>query len=86
MKKVLTSSSVRRIIENNYKAEVSSAVLQGDYIIINCATAEKNFPFIALRLLNYFPQLRMVHFTGGWVEGVYTRETLRYAGYKVKHV
>ena len=37
--------------------------------------------WVALRILRREPSVRMVHFGGGC--SVYTRETLRWAGYKI---
>lgn len=41
-------------------------------------------PLIALRILNTYPQIRMVENGDYYITWVYTRETLRWAGYKVK--
>lgn len=75
-----------KLIESNYKrSRVHSIDLMGDYLTLD-ATFDRagTHPFVALRILNKYPDIRTVHFTGGWVEGVYTRETLRWSGYKVK--
>ena len=82
--KVMTTETIKRRIENNYQATVEDIELVGDYVTLKCVAHNRSYPFIALNLLNYFPQLRVVHFTGGWIEGVYTRNTLSYCGYKVK--
>jgi hypothetical protein len=39
---------------------------------------ERNMPFAAKRILNKFPEIDLVHFTGGWVENIYTRNTLKW--------
>ena len=40
----------------------------------------RNMPYAAKKILKRFPEIRYVHFTGGWVENVYSRETLRWGG------
>lgn len=42
------------------------------------------FPFIALKILNYYPQIIMVEFNDYYSIWIYTRETLSWCGYKVK--
>lgn len=78
--------AIVKLIESNYKkSRVWKIDLSGDYLTLNCTTNRGGLhPYIALRILNKYPEIRTVHFTGGWVEGVYTRETLRWSGYKVK--
>lgn len=77
---------IKALIEGNYKrTKVESIGLYDDYLKMVChAGRSRIHPFIALRILNKYPSIRVVHFTGGWVEAVYTRETLKWGGYKVK--
>ena len=50
-----------------------------DYLMLKVqGMTERNMPFAAKRILARFPQIRMVHFTGGWTEHVYTRNTLKW--------
>ena len=41
---------------------------------------EHNMPYAAKKILKKYPEIRTVHFTGGWMEHVYTRETLKWMG------
>lgn len=79
-------NNVLGILRKHYKrTKVTYAFLKGDYLtmmIENCAW--HRYPWIAKRILDNFPQVRVVHFTGNWTEAVYTRETLKWAGYKMK--
>ena len=83
---------IRKLIKKHYKTAVleeiaveKSAVFQDDTsVILKCHNRSQDTPHIALRILNKYPEVRLVHFTGGWLEAVYTRETLKWAGYKVK--
>lgn len=79
------------LIQKHYKtAKVYSVTIDGNpdsgeecYLTIECV-AGRNYPNIARRILNTYPNIGYVNFTGGWIEAVYTRETLKLAGYKVK--
>ena len=74
------------VIERSYKgSRVHTIDLNGDYLTLDCTFSRNGIhPYVALRILNKYPDIRVVHFTGGWAEGVYTRNTLSYCGYKVK--
>ena len=76
-----------KLIEKHYKG---TYVPQGGIDISGCyltlkvnGMKSKNMAFCAKRILTKYPQIRYVHFTGGWTEHVYTRETLRWLGYKI---
>ena len=75
-----------KLIESNYKkSRVWEIDLSDDYLTLDVTfNRAGTHPLAALRILNKYPEIRTVHFTGGWVEGVYTRETLRWSGFKVK--
>ena len=82
---------ITSLIENNYKHTTVESVTvaksnfsNDDCVILRCNTQTYRCPLIALRILNKYPSVRLVQFTGGWIEAVYTRETLRWTGYKVK--
>lgn len=78
---------IKATIENNYKDVcVGDIELDGDYLIIKAFASSSKLPFIAKRILDKYKNIRVVHFTGGWTESVYTRETLKWAGYKMKDV
>lgn len=82
---------IKNLIQKHYKnTVVDDIVVEGeevkDYekcVIIKCHTRGQNLPKIALRILNKYRDVRLVHFIGEWVEAVYTRETLKWFGYKV---
>ena len=78
---------IKNLIEKNYKNVRVKRIELSDSN--SCLTILTDFaphctPYIAVRILNKYPEIRMVHFTGGWTEIVYTRETLRWGGYNVK--
>ena len=77
---------IKNLIEKNYKHTTVEAIkVNGEVVVLKCHTGRSGVhPFIALRILNKYPKIRGVHFTGGWIEGYYTRETLKWGGYKVK--
>ena len=51
----------------------------GDYLMLKAqGMTERNMPLAAKRILARFPEIRMVHFTGGWTEHVYSRNTLKW--------
>jgi len=80
--------NVVEMLKKHYKrTRVIFAILRNDYLTLiaeNCAW--HRYPWVAKRILDTFPQIRIVHFTGSWTESVYTRETLKRAGYKMKDV
>ena len=77
---------IKNLIEKNYKTiEIESVRVQDEVVVIRCYMKKWGTePYIALRILNKYPKFRLVWFTGGWMEGVYTRETLKWGGYNVK--
>lgn len=81
-----TTDEIVKMIQSKYKgSRVYTLYLDEDYLTLDCAFSRSGMhPYVALRILNTYPNIRVVHFTGGYVEGVYTRNTLKYAGYKVK--
>ena len=55
-----------------------------DYItMVAIGLKNRYMPFAAKKILEAFPQIKWVHFTGGWQEYVYSRETLKWAGFKL---
>ena len=79
-------NNIVELIESNYKrSRVHTIDLSYDYLTLNCTFGRSGMhPYVALRILNKYPEIRVVHFTGDYIEGVYTRETLKWCGYKVK--
>ena len=78
------TTEIKNLIEKNYKrAIVENVSLFGeDYVVIKGCFGGKEAS-VALRILRKDPKIRAVHFTGGWLEGFYSRETLRWGGYKI---
>ena len=79
---------IKEIIEKNYKGVtveyVHAGIYSSDYItLVAIGMKHRNMPYAAKRLREAFPQVKWVHFTGGWTEYVYSRETLRWAGFKI---
>ena len=79
-------------IENNIKKEIITLYkgvhvgfvqISDDYLMIKVYFQMHKYPFIAKRILDKYKEIRAVHFTGA-LEDFYTRETLRWVGYKMK--
>lgn len=89
MDKVKTQGEIARLIEKHYKNAnpiYCSLTNEGDYAtLIVLGLQTHKMPFVAKRILEAYPSIKFVHFTGGWVEHVYSRQTLKYAGYKLKN-
>ena len=80
----METKDIRDLVSKNYKTvTINNAVIDGTWIVLRGSFNGKA-PNIALRILNKFPEATTVLFTGGFVDSVYTRNTLRYCGYKVK--
>ena len=79
---------IKEIIHSNYKNASCGYVgvsSDGDYATLIVLHLHTRFmPYAAKRILEEFPTVRYVHFTGGWTEHVYSRETLRWMGINVK--
>ena len=71
-------------IEKHYKnVSVIVASLSGDFLTLAVqGLYSHKVPWAAKRILKKYKDIRVIRFTGGWLEGVYTRETLKRAGYK----
>lgn len=80
----MIQQDIENLIKKHYKnAIVEKVNLFGtDYITIK-GSFGKQEAYVALRILRKYPEIRAVHFTGGWLEGFYSRETLRWGGYKI---
>lgn len=78
---------IKEIIEKNYKGTKCISIYCGNYTS-EYATLKvegmkhRNMPHAAKRILTEFPNLKWVRFTGGWLDYIYSRETLKWAGYK----
>ena len=52
-----------------------------DYVTLKPISFENRFmPYAAKKILKSCPSVNWVHFTGGAIENVYSRETLKWAG------
>ena len=81
---------VCRILEKNYKGvfvrpNALELSVDDDYLTIDVRKVDgmkaSNMAFASKRILAKYPQVKYVHFTGGWMEHVYTRETLKWLGH-----
>jgi hypothetical protein len=80
--------TICKILEKNYKGVyVPFGAMNLDdeeYLIIDARKVQgfkaKNMAYAAKRILTKFPEIVWVHFTGGWFEHVYSRDTLRWGG------
>lgn len=74
---------IKNLIEKHYKSvRVEDITRHGDVIFIKAITDKRSY--IALRILNKYPQIYSVRFTGDWTTHYFSRETLKWGGYKVK--
>lgn len=73
-------SEIFAILKNNYKRSQASYVhVHGEWVtIIDMGLDYRLMPFAAKRILAKYPELHTVHFTGHFIEHVYTRETLKW--------
>ena len=82
----MIQQDIENLIKKHYKRAIVDKVsifgLDSDYVIIR-GSFGKQEAYVALRILRKYPQIRAVHFTGAWLEGFYSRETLRWGGYKI---
>ena len=80
----LIENIITNILEKNYKGVHVpcggvSLSKNCDYLMLNVQGMKlRNMPFAAKKILKCFPEIKMVHFTGGWMEHVYSRETLKW--------
>lgn len=87
MDRVKVMNGICRMIEKRYKGTYVpfggiDLSKDGDYVMLKVMDMkERNMPFCAKRILEKCPQIRMVQFTGGWTEHVYTRAFLKWGGY-----
>ena len=84
----IMEKKITDIIEKNYKGTrvgyIHCGKYSSDYVtLIVLGLRHRNMPYAAKRILEAFPEVKWVHFTGGFVEYVYSRETLKWAGIKV---
>ena len=83
MDRVKTMNSICRLLEKYkgvYMPFGSIDLSQSeDYLTLKPqGMKERNMPYAAKKILARYPQIKFVHFTGGWVENVYSRETLKW--------
>ena len=65
------------LINSNY-IDISA---DNDYLTLKPISFEDRFmPYAAKKILKSCPSVNYVHFTGGAIENVYSRETLKWAG------
>ena len=83
MKHELSEQAVKELVEQNYKGtKVEAVSIEDDVVMLKVMWKRGGTaPNVALRILRKYPEIRVVHFVGGFVETVYTRNTLRFAGY-----
>lgn len=81
----LTKSIICNIIEKNYKGtNCCYCNCGGGYAtLIVIGMKERNMPYAAKRILEACREINFVHFTGRWVEHVYSRNTLKWMGIKI---
>ena len=76
---------IRKYIEDCYKTiVVNDIALEGDYLYLKCEVYKKGTPEkVAVKVLKTFKDIRVVHFVGGEMEEVYTKDTLQWLGYNI---
>lgn len=83
----MTMDAIVKILEGYKGVKVDSVVVCGlteTMVVIRARINDKQMPLAATKILNKYPNVSIVHFTGGWIEYVYTRRTLSYLGYNVE--
>ena len=79
------ANNIKKEIITHYKGvSVELMRISGNYLMMKVYAPMYKYPFMAKRILDKYKEIRTVHFTGAWLESVYTRETLRRVGYKMK--
>ena len=80
----MIEQDIENLIKKNYKRAIVDKVslLGTDYIVIKGSFSRQE-AYVALRILRKYPELRAVNFTGWGLEGFFSRETLRWNGYKI---
>ena len=80
--KIEIQQEIFALIKKHYKSSECHYVSLTDTmdyaIICDTRLCVRNYPFIAKRILNNYPQIRVVMFIGGFQDYVYTRNTLKW--------
>ena len=75
--------AIRDLIKKHYKSAVVHDVDADldDTVSLNVTGVRREW--LAKRILDKFPEVYWVRFVGGWTTWIYSRETLKWAGYYV---
>lgn len=82
-----TNEMVEQLLKTHYKsARISKCNVNdnGTVVLVMMLNPKNLYAKAAQRILNTYQDVKMVLFTGGFIETVYTRGSLKYAGYKIK--
>jgi hypothetical protein len=74
------TDSIKALVNDHYKHfKVDSVTIDGDIVTLECQITPESLrykPLVAKRILDKCPSIHFVHFTGGWLDSVFTRTTL----------
>ena len=77
-----TEQEIKSFIHKHYKsAKVNAVAVEPEEVSINMEGAK--MAFVAKRIIDKY-HFKWVRFVGGWNTWVYSRETLKWAGYYTK--
>lgn len=82
-----TNEMVEQLLKTHYKsARISKCNVNGDgtVVLVMMLKPKNLYARAAQRILNTCPDVKMVLFTGGFIETVYTRSSLKFAGFKIE--
>lgn len=72
---------IKALIEKHYKhVKVHQVAVDNDTVVALIIEGAK-YAFVAKRILDKYPQIEWVRFEGGWDTWIYSRQTLKWAGY-----
>ena len=80
--KIELQQEIHELVRKNYKTSdckyVSLTDAKDYAVILDSGLSIRNYPYVAKRILNAYPEIRTVMFIGGWQDYVYTRNTLKW--------
>ena len=77
------NGKLRSFVESNYKsARVYRAVTDDNTVVL--VMEGPRYDFVAKKILDNYPNVKWVRFEGGFITSVYSRETLKWHGFKMK--
>lgn len=76
---------ITNLLKKHYKnISIGSVEVCPESVYLTISGA--NYKYVAKRILDNYPKINWVFFEGGWDTHAYSRETLKWAGFKMKEV